>query len=218
MNLPDGAIITDMRKIGILGSGIVGVTLANGLKDAGYSVNLGSNNKPTVDGWEGNVGLFKDVAKKSDIIVLAVKGTAAENVVSELKDELVGKTVIDTTNPISDSPPDDGVIEYFTGTNDSLMERLQLIASKADFVKAFNSVGSAMMVNPKLSDGSPTMFICGDNEVSKIEVAKVLAKLGWDVEDCGSVKSARAIEPLCMLWCIPGFLKNDWAHAFKMLR
>ncbi len=110
------------------------------------------------------------------------------------------------------------MIEYFTGTNDSLMERLQLIASKADFVKAFNSVGSAMMVNPKFSDGSPTMFICGDNEVSKIEVAKVLAKLGWDVEDCGSVKSARAIEPLCMLWCIPGFLKNDWAHAFKMLR
>lgn len=62
------------------------------------------------------------------------------------------------------------------------------------------------------------MFICGDNEVSKIEVSKILTKLGWDIEDCGGVKSARAIEPLCILWCIPGFLKNDWAHAFKMLR
>lgn len=206
-----------MKKIGILGSGIVGVTLANGLKDAGYSVNLASNNKPTVEGWEGHVGLFIDVAKKSDIIVLAVKGTAAEDVVSELKDELAGKTVIDTTNPISDSPPEDGVIEYFTGINDSLMERLQKIAPKADFVKAFNSVGNAVMVQPKFSTGKPTMFICGNNEVSKVEVANILTKLGWESKDLGGVKSARAIEPLCRLWCLPGFLNNEWNHAFKLL-
>lgn len=206
-----------MKKIGILGSGIVGVTLANGLKDAGYYVNLGSNNKPTVDGWDGNVGLFKDVAKKSDIIVLAVKGTAAEDVVSELKDELAGKTVIDTTNPISDSPPEDGVIEYFTESNDSLMERLQKAAPRADFVKAFNSVGNAVMVQPKFSTGKPTMFICGNNEVSKVEVANILTKLGWESKDLGGVKSARAIEPLCRLWCLPGFLNNEWNHAFKLL-
>lgn len=208
----------NMKKIGILGSGIVGVTLANGLKNIGYSVCVGSNTKSTVDGWDGEIGLFKDVVDKSDIVVLSVKGTAAESIIEELSNALVGKTVIDTTNPISDSPPEDGVVNYFTASNESLMERLQLIAPKADFVKAFNSVGSAMMVNPKLSDGLPTMFICGDNEVSKIEVSKILTKLGWDIEDCGGVKSARAIEPLCILWCIPGFLKNDWAHAFKMLR
>jgi hypothetical protein len=46
----------------------------------------------------------------------------------------------------------------------------------------------------------------------------IVEKFGWDVEDMGNTESARAIEPLCMLWCIPGFLRNDWAHAFKILR
>lgn len=143
----------NMKKIGILGSGIVGVTLANGLKNIGYSVCVGSNTKSTVDGWDGEIGLFKDVVDKSDIVVLSVKGTAAESIIEELSNALVGKTVIDTTNPISDSPPEDGVVNYFTASNESLMERLQLIAPKADFVKAFNSVGSAMMVNPNLVTG-----------------------------------------------------------------
>ncbi|MCB9822831.1 NAD(P)-binding domain-containing protein [Candidatus Nomurabacteria bacterium] len=206
-----------MKSIGIIGSGIVGVTLANGLSEAGYSVCIGSNTKPTVEGWNGTVGLFKNVAKESDIVILSVKGTSAEDVVRDLSEVLAGKTVIDTTNPISDSPPEDGVIEYFTDTNDSLMERLQKAAPKADFVKSFNSVGSAVMVQPKFSAGKPTMFICGNNAVSKVEVSNILDKLGWESKDLGGVKSARAIEPLCRLWCIPGFLDNKWDHAFKFL-
>lgn len=204
--------------IGILGSGIVGVTLANGLQSVGYTVSVGSRTGKTIDGWAGETGTFEEVAERADIVVLAVKGTSAEDVITSVRDRLASKTVIDTTNPITDEPPEEGVIRYFTGPNDSLMERLQAAAPKAHLVKAFNSVGNAVMVKPKFAGGTPTMFICGNDTGAKSEVGKILAKLGWEVEDCGSVKSARAIEPLCMLWCIPGFLHNDWTHTYKLLK
>ena len=98
------------------------------------------------------------------------------------------------------------------------MERLQRSAPKARFVKAFNSVGNALMVNPKLRGGPPTMFICGNDGEARKEVAEILTLFGWDTEDMGTAEAARAIEPLCVHWCIPGFLKNDWVHAFKVLR
>ncbi|HVN32827.1 MAG TPA: hypothetical protein VMT45_12665, partial [Thermoanaerobaculaceae bacterium] len=100
----------------------------------------------------------------------------------------------------------------------SLMERLQKIAPKARFVKAFSSVGNALMVNPKLRGGPPTMVICGNDTAAKEEVVEILKLFGWEIEEAGAAEAARAIEPLCILWCIPGFLKNDWVHAFKLLR
>ena len=105
----------------------------------------------------------------------------------------------------------------FTTLDKSLMEDLQSEFPEANFVKAFNSIGSAFMVNPDF-DEKPTMFICGNNDQSKKAVTEILDKFGFEVEDMGKAESARAIEPLCMLWCIPGFLKNDWAHAFKLLK
>jgi 8-hydroxy-5-deazaflavin:NADPH oxidoreductase len=85
-------------------------------------------------------------------------------------------------------------------------------------VKAFNSVGSTRMVDPQFAAGKPTMFICGNNDAAKKTVSGIVAELGWEVADMGSAEAARAIEPLCMLWCIPGFLHNEWTHAFKLLR
>ena len=126
-------------------------------------------------------------------------------------------TVIDATNPIADEPPANGVLRFFTGPNDSLMERLQVRAPAARFVKAFSCVGNALMVNPKLPGGPPTMFICGNDEKAKAQAGEILRQLGWEVEDCGGAEGARAIEPLCILWCIPGFLHNQWTHAFKLL-
>ncbi len=163
-------------------------------------------------------GKFSDVASSSDIIIIAVKGTAAEKVVESIKNHLKGKTVIDVTNPIADLPPDNGVLKYFTTLNQSLMEQLQKIAPKANFVKAFNSVGNAFMVNPDFGKTIPTMFICGNNQKAKNEVKEILAKFGWETEDMGKVEAARAIEPLCILWCIPGLLRNNWSHAFKLLK
>ena len=128
-----------------------------------------------------------------------------------------GKVVIDTTNPIG-GPPVGGVLQLFTGPNDSLMERLQRRAPKARFVKAFSCVGNAFMVNPDFGGQKPTMFICGSDAAAKTEVTKLLDQFGWETEDMGAVEAARAIEPLCMLWCIPGLTKGRWTHAFKLLK
>jgi hypothetical protein len=129
-----------------------------------------------------------------------------------------GKTVIDTTNPIADAPPENGVLKFFTSLDRSLMEQLQSAFPDAHFVKAFNSVGNALMVNPEFGGTRPTMFICGNDAGAKREVGKILDLFGFEVEDMGGAQAARAIEPLCILWCIPGFLHNRWMHAFKLLK
>jgi len=150
--------------------------------------------------------------------VLAVKGSAAADVLKAAgAANLAGKTVIDTTNPIADAPPVNGVLQFYTSLDESQHERLQRAFPEIKFVKAFNSVGNAFMVNPQFKDGKPTMFICGNDEPAKKTVRTVLDQFGWETADMGQAEAARAIEPLCMLWCIPGFLRNDWAHAFKLL-
>lgn len=130
---------------------------------------------------------------------------------------LAGKVVIDTTNPIAAAPPVNGVLRFFTSLDESLMERLQRAHPDARFVKAFSSVGNARMVNPRYAAGRPTMFICGNDTSAKDTVTGILEQFGWETLDLGSVEAARAIEPLCMLWCIPGFLRQEWTHAFKVL-
>ena len=209
------------KKIGILGSGAVAKALAKGFLKYGYEVMLGTRDIVKLNEFidKANVGSFEDTAKWAETIVLACKGTAAEDViklagVKNLKD----KTIIDTTNPISDSPPDNGVLKFFTSYDESLMEKLQVHSQESNFVKCFSSVGSALMVDPEFKEGKPTMFICGNNPEAKKEVEGILEKFGWETEDLGGVQAARAIEPLCILWCIPGFLNNQWTHAFKLLK
>ena len=177
-----------------------------------------SNDFTLLNKGNAQIGSSEEAAKFGDIVVLAVKGIAAESLVKDLATSLAGKTIIDTTNPIAQVPPDNGVIKYFTDLNESLMERLQKIAPKANFVKSFSSVGNAYMVNPELPGGKPTMFIAGNNEKAKAEVKSILDQFGWDIADMGKAEGARAIEPLCILWCIPGLLRNEWSHAFKLLK
>ncbi len=213
-----------MKKIGILGSGIVGQTLAAGFIEHGYPVMIATRQPDKLKEWQENegvgvvIGSSKEVAAYADLIVLAVKGTAAEEALQHAGTEnLSGKTIIDATNPIADAAPEDGVLQFFTTLNNSLMEALQAVVPEANFVKAFNSIGSAFMVNPSL-ESTPTMFICGNNEDAKREVHEILDLFGFETEDMGSVVAARAIEPLCMLWCIPGLRENRWTHAFKLLK
>jgi 8-hydroxy-5-deazaflavin:NADPH oxidoreductase len=152
-------------------------------------------------------------------VVLAVKGSAAAKALRAAgADNLAGKPVIDATNPIADLPPENGVLRFFTNLDESLMERLQRELPDARFVKAFNSVGSPGMVNPRFEGGKPTMFICGNDDQAKKTVSGILDQFGWETADMGKAEAARAIEPLCILWCIPGFLRNEWTHAFKLLR
>ena len=109
------------------------------------------------------------------------------------------------------------MLKFFTNLDESLMERLQKAFPQARLVKAFSCVGNLSMVNPQFKGGKPTMFICGNDDASKAAVRAILDQFGWETADMGKVEAARAIEPLCMLWCIPGFLRNDWVHAFKLL-
>src|SRR5262249_1167398 len=131
---------------------------------------------------------------------------------------LDGKLVLDTTNPIAEAPPVDGVLRYFTGPNESLMERLQKIAPAARFVKAFSCVANAHMLKPDFGGVKPTMFICGHDPKARAEATEILTTFGWETEDLGSAAAAAAIEPLCVLWCIPGLQHNRWSHAFKLLK
>ena len=212
-------------KIGILGSGVVGQTLGLGFIKHGHQVRIGTSNPDKLSEWlsksgaNGSRGSFADAAKFGDLIVLAVKGTAALTALEKAGNEnFTGKTIMDATNPIAEVPPVNGVLQFFTNINSSLMEELQSKYPQTNFVKAFSCVGNALMVNPDFGGQKPTMFIAGNNDDSKNVVKNILNTFGWDVEDMGKAEAARAIEPLCILWCIPGFLENRWMHAFKLLK
>lgn len=213
------------ERIGVLGSGIVGKVLAGGFLSHGYEVMIGTNTPEKVaglkeaTGGKAKVGSFAETARFGEIVVLATKGTGAIAAITLAGlEQLKGKTVIDTTNPIADAPPENGVLRFFTSLEDSLMERLQTLAPDTRFIKAFSCVGNASMVDPVFPGGKPTMFICGNDAGAKNRVSRIVAEFGFEPEDCGAVEAARAIEPLCMLWCIPGFLNRGWNHAFKLLR
>ena len=211
-------------KVGILGSGDVAKSLAGGFIKHGHQVMLGTRDAANLRDFVGQhkgtqVGSFADAAKFGELVVLAVKGNVA---LDALKAggaaNLAGKPVIDATNPIAEAPPSNGVLKFFTNLDQSLMERLQAAFPDAHFVKAFNSVGNAAMVNPQFPGGKPTMFICGNDDKAKAAVGGICDQFGWETADMGKAEAARAIEPLCMLWCIPGFIQNDWFHAFKLLK
>ena len=210
-------------KVGVLGSGDVAKTLAAGFMKHGHQVTLGTRNPQKLADWStkqtgAHVASFAEAARYGELVVLAVQGAVAADALRAAGPaNLDGKVVVDVTNPIGGGPSQ-GVLKFFTSLDESLMERLQMEFTGALFVKAFNSVGAASMVNPQFKGGPPTMFICGNDDRAKQTVKGILYQFGWDTEDLGRMEAARAIEPLCILWCIPGFLHNDWVHAFKMLR
>ncbi len=212
------------QRVGVLGSGQVAQILAAGFQKHGHEVMIGSRTPAKLADWAaGQVGIqtgtFDQTAAFGDIIVLAVQGRVAAQALDLAGvDNIAGKVIIDPTNPISDEAPDHGVLRYFTGPNESLMEQLQTRFPAARFVKAFNSIGGPFMVDPRFPGGKPTMFICGDDADAKNQVTAILVDFGWEAEDVGFVQSARALEPLCQLWCAPGLLRNQWTHAFHLLK
>lgn len=214
-------------KIGIIGSGDVGRVLGSGFIKEGHQVMLGTRdlNKEAVVKWlaanpNSQAGSFSDTAAFGEIIVLAAAGDIIEKLVADAgAANFSGKLVIDATNPIDHTKaPVDGVLQYFTGKDESLLERLQQLLPAAKLVKAFNSVGNAFMYKPDFGGTKPTMFICGNDDSAKKTVTDILDSFGWETEDMGKANAASAIESLCILWCIPGFARNQWTHAFKLLK
>jgi predicted dinucleotide-binding enzyme len=199
-------------RIGILGSGAVGQALARGYLRHGHDVRIGTR-QPEVGDLP--VGPAAEVAADSDVVVLAVQGAVAVELVSGLRAELDGTVLIDATNPLDLSA---GRPQLYVGTTDSLGEQVQRAVPGARVVKAYNTVGNALMVDPELPGGPPTMFIAGDDAAAKETVAGLLAETGWDVADLGGIEASRYLEPMCMAWVAYGARNGTWMHAFRLLR
>jgi 8-hydroxy-5-deazaflavin:NADPH oxidoreductase len=211
-------------KIGVLGSGDVGRVLGAGFAGLGHSVKLGTRDprKPEVQAWVratgkgASAGTFAEAAKSGEVLVLAVAGSAVEEVARLAGPEsCAGKPVIDATNPLdfSQMPP-----RLSVGHTDSLGERVQRLLPAAHVVKAFNTVGNPHMVRPDFPGGPPDMFICGNDEGAKAGVTDLTKALGWNVIDLGGIEVSRYLEPLAMVWITHFFRTNSGNHAFKLLR
>jgi hypothetical protein len=198
-------------RIGILGSGQVGQALARGYARHGHVVRIGTR-QAEVAGLP--TGSPAEVAGEAELVVLAVRGSAAVDLVSSLAGELDGKVLVDTTNPLDAA----GAPRLFVGHTDSLGEQVQRAAAGARVVKAYNTVGNALMVDPQLPGGPPSMFIGGDDEAAKATVAGLLRDTGWDVVDLGGIEASRWLEPMCMAWVAHGVRTGTWGHAFRLLR
>lgn len=213
-------------KIGIIGSGIVGQVLAKAFNTEGHEVMMGTRDvlkKEVVEFKNDNasiaIGNFAETAAFGELLVLAVAGNVVIDAIDiSGKENFINKVVIDATNPIAKEPPVNGVLKFFTDYNSSLLEKIQAHITQAKLVKAFSCVGNAFMYKPNLNGQIPTMFIAGNHADAKKMVTDILTSFGWETEDMGAAEAARAIEPLCILWCLPGFTKNQWSHAFKLLK
>jgi hypothetical protein len=207
-------------RIGILGSGDVGRALAAGFAGLGHNVKIGSRDPEKLREWaEGrehvSTGTFAETARFGDVLVLATLGVATEEAIRLAGiDAFDGKVVIDTTNPLDFST---GMPRLSIGHTDSLGEVVQRLLPQARVVKAFNTVGNALMVNPQLPGGPPDMFLCGNDEDAKKIVSQVCAHFGWGVVDLGGIEGSRYLEPMCLVWVLHGIRSGSWGHAFKLL-
>jgi len=201
--------------MGILGSGDVGQSLASGWSRHGHECRIGTRdvNRPVLALFD--TASTEEVADWADIVVIAVAGVAAEQLVRDVADRLAGKVVIDTTNPLDFSS---GSPQLFVGTTDSLGERLQHAAPDAQVVKAYNIVGNAWMVDPVIVDGPPTMMVAGNDEDAKATVLDLLEHTGWDALDIGDITASRWLEPMALAWVAYGMRSKSWTHAFRLLR
>jgi predicted dinucleotide-binding enzyme len=199
-------------RIAILGSGVVGQALARGLAEHGHEVRIGTRKEAVED---LPVGTPAEVVNDADLVFLSVLGTAAVEVVTGIRDELRGKVLVDTTNPLDFSSGGPGL---FVGHTDSLGEQVQRAVPETQVVKAYNIVGNAHMVDPDLPGGPPTMFIGGDSDEAKAVVTELLESTGWDVSDLGGIEASRYLEPICIAWVLHGMRSGSWDHALRLLR
>jgi predicted dinucleotide-binding enzyme len=212
-------------RVGVLGTGEVGRRLAAGFRRRGHEVTIGSRDpeKPELREWlsgEGTgieAGSFAEAAAAGELLVLAVLGDAAEQVIADAgRENFLGKVVIDAMNPLDFSggfPP-----RLSISGEDSLGERVQRALPEAKIVKAFNIIGNPYFVDPSFSEGQPTMLIAGDDADAKATVTDLLADFGWsDIVDLGGIEGSRELEAICIAWVKIGGVRGAWDHGFKLL-
>lgn len=212
-----------MTKVGIIGSGDVGIKLADSFHATGHDVMIGSRDpkQEKLVSWakahngRAQTGTFEQTAAFGDILVIATAWTGVENAIRLANPHnFSGKTVIDVTNPLDFSK---GSPSLAIGTTDSAGERIQRLLPDANVVKAFNIVGNPHMFKPQFDCGPPTMFICGNNAESKKMLISILEKFGWESVDLGGIEESRLLEPLAMVWIRHYINTGSGNHAFKLL-
>lgn len=212
-------------RVGVLGTGEVGQRLAAGFLKHGHTVTIGSRDpeKPELREWLSGdgvgikAGAFAESAADGELLVMAVLGDAAEQVIVDAGPEnFAGKVVIDAMNPLDFSagfPP-----KLSVSGQDSLGERVQRALPGAKVVKAFNIIGSAYFVDPSFREGRPTMLIAGDDADAKRTVTDLLTDFGWsDIVDIGGIEGSRELEAICIAWVKVGGVRGAWDHGFKLL-
>lgn len=214
---------SNKRTVAILGNGVVGVELGKGFAANGWRVVYGTRNvsgdktKQALAAVPGaQAASFEEAARTADIAVLALPWTGLRECIEAAgAKNLAGKLVIDASNPLDFSK---GVPELAVGHTDSAGEIVQRLAPQAKVVKAFNTITAGHMVNPKLADGVPDMFIAGNDEAAKRDVSRILEAFGWRKPiDMGGIEASRLLEALAMLWISYGFRNNHWTHGFSLL-
>jgi 8-hydroxy-5-deazaflavin:NADPH oxidoreductase len=198
------------QRVGIIGSGDVGKALARGFQSRNCEVKIGSREA------KGDLVTFEEAAKFGELIIIATKWSGTENALKlGGAENFKGKIVIDATNPLKEV--DGRPVGLERGHSDSGGEQVQRWLPESKVVKAFNIVGNALMVDPKLPGGPPTMFIAGNDGGAKKEVTDILTDFGWETMDIGNIDGARLLEPMCWLWVSTAFKSGQWMQAFKML-
>ena len=197
-------------RIGVLGTGMVGRTIAGRLVDVGHEVKLGSrtaDNQSAAEwveavGAGASQGTFADAAAFGELVFNCTSGDASiEALRASGADNLAGKVVVDVSNALDFSegrPP-----SLFLTSKESLGERIQAAFPDARVVKTLNTVNNEVMVDPAKVPGEHDVFLSGDDDEAKETVRGVLESFGWPTEsivDLGDITTARGPEQYLPLW------------------
>lgn len=212
------------RRIAVLGTGRVGRTLGAGFARHGHQVVLGSRDpqSPRANQAVAEVGgstraaTYAEAAKWAEWVFVCVPGETVEDAVALAGPEnLAGKAVVDVSNAMETS---DGVSSLAFGMEDSCAEHVQRAAPEARVVKAFNSCGVRMMIDPVVTCPPPMMPICGDDVNAKGQIAELLADVGWEPVDFGVLRCAGMIEAMTVAWLQYGEATGIWDHVYEFAR
>lgn len=189
-------------KIAVIGSGHIGRSLGGWAAELGYDITFTAKNmehaREAADaaGHGARAVPLHEAVASADMVLLAVPYASAKAVISEVKPLLKGKILIDPTNAVN--------ADYsglLLGYDTSAAEELAALAPEAKVVKAFNTVFASFFTakNPQVGGHSLSVLYAGDDAEAKKEVGQLIARLGFDAIDAGSLSVAREIEPMGML-------------------
>lgn len=205
-------------RIAIIGAGNVGGAIARGLRGKGHAVTLGarSPNDAEVKALAAETGAGVDLpaeaAARADLVILALPWGGAEGAVNALGD-LAGKVVIDCMNPLGMVG---GALGLTIGHTTSGSEMVADWLPGAMVVKTLNQVGAEIMAQNAHLPHRPVMFMAGDSDAAKAQVATLLTDLGFDPLDAGDLTKARLLEPFGMVWINQALFRGkgrNWAFA-----